>query len=821
MPRLRGVRTTVIVLSAAALLAAIVFSALIHVDPIVEVITFLPGAPGLYMAWVTWRDGGDTAGADLGKVADELAGSVLRQWNAEMRARALNDSENLPVAWEPAAPDLVESRNYLTLAALAGPGDGRRAPTWARRPRKVSGSGHGLAAVLQRVPNRRLIVLGEKGSGKTVLLIRLALDLLNDRQAGDPVPVILPLASWDPTRELSEWVISRLTLDYPGLKIQVKSSTRTCSLAEALLDKHILLILDGLDEIPEEHRGTALSRIGQFLPEDAGIVLSCRTGEYRSALEASRARGQVVKLRGAAGISLCPLTVNAIREYLLGDDPGSAEAKRWGPVFRVLGTDMPVAQALRTPLMAGLALVVYGPSRLGRVSNDDEPGEPGDLCDLKRFRHRTDVESHLFRAFIHVTYQSRDGGRKERWKTEDAERWLGFLAHHLQDRNNIAWWELSDESSWLVPAVVGVVCGIASGVAAGLGRHVGFGIGIGLGVGAFAGLAARVPAEHFIKGEVRPSKGIAGGLAGAIAGALIGGLAGKLGIGHAVGLSGGLAVALAIAIGVGSSTSFAGGLAGGLVGGFCSALLEGVGTGLPAGLVNGAGMGLCAAFAVRYVGHLSPPAYRVRWSPLGAACGLAIGIAIALIASRAIGWHIGLIAGATIGVLSAIPCGLLALVQRDSDKPQSLSPAGALSHDHRTFWMTAPTAGIAAAAVGLFGGGLTSVNAVKAHADLGSLISNGLGIGLAAGIIVGLGFGFYHAASGFFAITRCWLALRGMLPWRLMSFLADAHAKHGVLRQSGSVYQFRHLELLRWLAASYEERGTRHGVGIKTGRAAR
>jgi NACHT domain len=811
MLRLRVVGIVVIVMSAAVLLVGVGLSALAHMSLVPLFVSFILGIPAFYLGWVTyWRDSGEP-GADLGKVADDLADSVLRQWNRETQARALNDCDILPVSWEPASSDLVQSLDHLARTALAAPGDGKRAPAWARRPRQVSGSGHELAAVLQRVPTRRLVVLGEAGSGKTVLLIRLVLDLLADRAPGDPVPVLVPLASWNPsTQPLRDWVISRLTLDYPDLKSLWKSTTsRPCSLAGALLGKHILLILDGLDEIPEQYRGTALSRIGKFLALDDGVVLSCRTDEYRKALESSRVHGQVVKLHGAAGISLCPLADQDIKEYLLaGAAPRSAEARRWEPVFGVLGTDLAVAQALRTPLMAGLALVVYGPSRLDRVG-DDEPRDPAELCDPVRFPHSADVKSHLFRAFVRVAYQPREDSAKNRWKTQDAERWLGFLAHHLRDRNIIAWWELRGAGPrWLVPAVVGVVCGIASGVAAALGKHVGFGIGIGLGVGAFAGLAVRIPAARLSRQQIRPSRGIAGGLVGAIAGGLIAGIAGKLGIGHAVWPFGGLAVALAIAVGVGSSTNFAGGLAGCLVGGFGSGILEGVWTGVPAGVVNGAGMGMCAALAVRYVGR-PDPAYRLRWSPLGAVCGLAIGTAIGLIAGRAEGWHIGLIAGTAIGVLSAVPCGLFGLVQLESDKPQSLSPVDALSHDYRTFWMTAPAAGIAAAVAGLFGGGLASVYAVKAHPDLGTLLSNGLGIGIAAGVIIGLGFGFYHAASGSFAITRCWLALRGALPWQLMSFLVDAHAERGILRQSGTVYQFRHRELLRWLAASYEERQRR------------
>ncbi|WP_206307164.1 hypothetical protein [Streptomyces sp. F001] len=71
---------------------------------------------------------------------------------------------------------------------------------------------------------------------------------------------------------------------------------------------------------------------------------------------------------------------------------------------------------------------------------------------------------------------------------------------------------------------------------------------------------------------------------------------------------------------------------------------------------------------------------------------------------------------------------------------------------------------------------------------------------MAAGITLGL----VEAAWGAFAIARVYLALRRGLPLRFMSFLADAH-RRGVLRQVGAVYQFRHLELQRRLAARYSE----------------
>jgi hypothetical protein len=50
-----------------------------------------------------------------------------------------------------------------------------------------------------------------------------------------------------------------------------------------------------------------------------------------------------------------------------------------------------------------------------------------------------------------------------------------------------------------------------------------------------------------------------------------------------------------------------------------------------------------------------------------------------------------------------------------------------------------------------------------------------------------------------YTLARLWLAFRGWLPWRLESFLDDAHQR-GVLRQAGAVYQFRHIELQHRLA---------------------
>ncbi|MEU2894654.1 NACHT domain-containing protein [Streptomyces sp. NPDC001273] len=60
-------------------------------------------------------------------------------------------------------------------------------------------------------------------------------------------------------------------------------------------------------------------------------------------------------------------------------------------------------------------------------------------------------------------------------------------------------------------------------------------------------------------------------------------------------------------------------------------------------------------------------------------------------------------------------------------------------------------------------------------------------------------FSFGSSAWGGFTMARLYFWATGRLPWRLLPFLEDAHAR-GVLRQAGGVYRFRHIELRDRLA---------------------
>lgn len=253
------------------------------------------------LAWAAPRwyeqgrgNAGRAAGPSLLEVADGLAARLRSQWAREAEARRLNDPYPLPVTWTPADPPLAGDLEALKRLAVSGAGwstQGRK--HWARRRGDLAGGGdRKLADVLAAVPTGRLVVLGEPGSGKTMLMVGLVLDLLHPgrRGGGGPVPVLVSLASWDPaSQDLHGWLTATLITGYPDLAAPVPPGSAGRNRFEALLEAGLILpVLDGLDEIPEQVRGPAISRINDALRPGEPLVVTCRTQQYR---DAARPRG--------------------------------------------------------------------------------------------------------------------------------------------------------------------------------------------------------------------------------------------------------------------------------------------------------------------------------------------------------------------------------------------------------------------------------------------------------------------------------------------------------------------------------------------------
>ncbi|MGP3985328.1 NACHT domain-containing protein [Streptomyces sp. 3N207] len=350
----------------------------------------------------------------------QLAEVLTRQYGREdqLALSPVSTPTPLPVRWEAADPAVSEHEaNVLGLPAGA---------TESGEPLDVTGEFGEIGAFFTALPRQRLVVLGEPGAGKTVLAYRLARTLLEHRGpvSGAPVPVVLPLASWDPAdaRGLWHWAAERLSAEQPAL-------LPTPELALDLIESGRLLpVLDGFDELPEPVRADALSELRRSLAAPARCVLTSRVAEYTRALRDAGG----LPLPGAAAVRLCPLTAQDLAAYL--PRTSGRTDTTWQPVLRRLADPADTAREVRvlravlsTPLMVALARVAY--------SGTD--ADPAELLGAGRFTIRQAVERHLYDAFFTAAY-----GRQ----AEDATRWAGFLAARLREagRQDLAWWRLDE-----------------------------------------------------------------------------------------------------------------------------------------------------------------------------------------------------------------------------------------------------------------------------------------------------------------------------------------------------------------------------------------
>ena len=212
-------------------------------------ITAVIGALVAVAKW--WPRRGGTGDADA--ALEDLAVAVRRQWEAEQTLRRLADPRPLPLCWVNCEHGGVMDY-WEVISGVAG----------RETPIDLHGCLDEIVEVFERIPSRRLVVLGEPGAGKSVLAMHFIVATVRGRVAGDAVPVLFPVASWNPREAtLSAWMVSRLCVDYPFLGGRVASGA---TLAGDLVQRgKIWPVLDGLDEAPEPVRGEMITALNRTL----------------------------------------------------------------------------------------------------------------------------------------------------------------------------------------------------------------------------------------------------------------------------------------------------------------------------------------------------------------------------------------------------------------------------------------------------------------------------------------------------------------------------------------------------------------------------
>ncbi|MGW7520833.1 NACHT domain-containing protein [Streptomyces sp. NPDC054796] len=363
-------------------------------------------------------------GHRLDRAAEGLAEALTRQYGREdqLALSPVSTPTPIPVRWQAADPLVTDHAPNLLADGSAG-------------ALEAEGEFAGAAAFFTRLPRQRLVVLGEPGAGKTVLAQRLARTLLEARgpASAAPVPVVLPLASWDPRgpQGLWRWAAERLCAEHP-----VPLPTPEAAL-DLIASGRVLPVLDGFDELPLATQPEALRQLRASLTEHARCVLTSRTAEYTRAVD-----GAALPLPGAVAVELCPLTTDDLARYLPRTSRRTSRSDpsrtKWAPVLARLADPDDTARETRvlrrvlsTPLMVALARVAYS----------ETDADPAELLGAGRFTTRQAVERHLYDAFLTAAYT--DAGRE---RAERARGWAAFLAAHTRrfGGQEIAWWRLEE-----------------------------------------------------------------------------------------------------------------------------------------------------------------------------------------------------------------------------------------------------------------------------------------------------------------------------------------------------------------------------------------
>ncbi|MEV7040455.1 hypothetical protein [Amycolatopsis sp. NPDC051061] len=291
-----------------------------------------------------------------------------------------------------------------------------------------------LAERFRALPTQRLLILGEPGSGKTALLLMLAIGLSAGRVSGRPTPVMLALSDWDlvALESLDEFVVRAVAQRYYG--------GSTVEPARLLGQGLIVPLLDGLDELAESDRTVVVKCLNEAIDRsDQRLVVVCRQEDYDQII----AHGSR-HLRDTTRVTIKPLDVTAIVRGLTGS--ASVAGTKWEGLLAAPGSA--VVEALSTPLMVSLAKSVY----------EKEGTEPKELIGAQ-FRSRQDIEDHITREAVRRAYQDDNAGQSD---SSQGIHQLASVARAIGHSNrDIAWWRLHERllAPWPVLAV-----SIASGL---------------------------------------------------------------------------------------------------------------------------------------------------------------------------------------------------------------------------------------------------------------------------------------------------------------------------------------------------------------------
>ncbi|MFD1545996.1 NACHT domain-containing protein [Nonomuraea guangzhouensis] len=437
---------------------------------------------GWYVTFLAGRDSAPAA-ADLPQVKARLAELVGGFWRSEMTKRSLGDPP-IPVTWHVTTrPNLMDHPHLIAEGELSFIG----------RSDEITV----LASFFRRLRRHRLVVTGGAGTGKTTLAVQLLLKLIETREADEPVPVLLQIADWDTELypNVHDWLVVRLRNDFlvPKMPDQGRDSARIL-----VSGRHVLPILDGLDELPEPARAKVINRLSQTLDKHDRLIITSRTSEFAGAVKNARRA-----VRAAAVVAPMALTAPTVVQYLATCLP-PRRPQPWDTLLSALAAGN--ARALETVSSTAWGLWLI------RSVYIDRDRDPTPLLTVYRddvAALRKHLMDNLVEALLHAQKLAGTAVRRvpSSWDAKRVRRWLGRLAARASasGARDVAWWRIvqpvpdhsgrtvpSTPPRWFVFLLAGLVYGLPVTVGAAPSGHLVLGPAAGL----FFGFATMVNASE-------------------------------------------------------------------------------------------------------------------------------------------------------------------------------------------------------------------------------------------------------------------------------------------------------------------------------------
>jgi GTPase SAR1 family protein len=240
----------------------------------------------------------------------------------------------------------------------------------------------------------RLLILGQPGSGKTTMLLKLAEELLKRAKDNSthPVPVLFSLSSWkNDNQNIKDWLVDQLKDKY-GLRNDIGK--------QWISNQEIIPLLDGLDELVAERQEKCVLKINDFLHPSNWtnpLVVCSRIQEY-----------QLYKtlLHLNSSLELYPFSPQQVEQYLQNTD----NTELWDSISH----DADLSQLAKTPLL--LNIIVLSAQEIS-------------IPIWQQFKSSKERLSYLFDAYIRRMLKRPYKDKQP--KQENNQRWLSWMAHRL------------------------------------------------------------------------------------------------------------------------------------------------------------------------------------------------------------------------------------------------------------------------------------------------------------------------------------------------------------------------------------------------------